>query len=60
MYGGKAILNKQVLSCLRKVAVVSEELIVNGELVPDCWRNYRESAFANIELSFRNKTFGNG
>ena len=32
----------------------------NRELIPHCWRSYRESTFANIEL-FRNKNmFGNG
>jgi len=30
-------------------------------LIPDCWRSYKESMFANIELCFRNKTLlGNG
>ena len=27
----------------------------NRELIADCWRSYRESTFANIEHSFRNK-----
>ena len=27
----------------------------NRELIPDGWRCYRESTFADIELSFRNK-----
>ena len=31
------------------------------ELIPDCWRNYRESMFTNTELSFRNeKLFRHG
>ena len=28
----------------------------NRELIPDCWRSYREGMLANIELSCRNKT----
>ena len=33
----------------------------NRELIPDCWRSYKESMFAKIELSFRNiNLFGNG
>ena len=27
----------------------------NRELIPDCWRSYRKSMYANIELSLRNK-----
>ena len=54
IYGGKAISNKYVFSFLRKVSTVSEDSIVIG-------RSYRESTFANIQLSFWNKTlFGNG
>ena len=26
----------------------------NRELIPNCWRSYRESTFANIKLCFRN------
>jgi len=40
---------------LRKVVIVSEYLNRNRALIPDCWRSYRESTFANIELSFRSK-----
>ena len=27
----------------------------NRELIPNCWRSHRESTFANIQFSFRNK-----
>ena len=30
------------------------------ELIPNCWGSHRESTFANIQLSFRNKKFENG
>ena len=61
IYVGKVIPNK-CFQFLQKVAMVSEDLFVIGirELIPDCWRSYRESMYANIKLSFRNKTvFGN-
>ena len=25
----------------------------NRESIPDCWRSYKESLFANVEFSFR-------
>ena len=28
----------------------------NMELIPNCWRSHSENIFANIQLSFRNKT----
>ena len=40
------------------MATVSEDRLV--ELIPDCWRSYRESTFANIELSLNKKKFANG
>ena len=40
------------------MSTVSENC--NMELIPDCWHSFRESTFANIALSFWNKTlFGN-
>ena len=39
--------------CLRTFAIVSDVLSVM-ELIPDFWRSYSESMFANIELNFWN------
>ena len=59
IYGGKAISNKCVFNFfLQKMPLVSEDLHCNMELIPNCWRSHRESSFANIQLSFRNKMFG--
>ena len=59
--GGKAISNKCVLSLFTKDGYSFERFNCNRKLIPDCWCTYRESTFAYVELSFRNKTlFGNG
>ena len=56
-YGGKAISKKYDLSGYTKGGCSFRKIICNMELIPDWWRSYRESTFANIELSFRNTTF---
>ena len=61
IYDGKAILNKYVLVFFTEGVYSFRRFNHNRELIPDCWRIYRESMFANIELSFRNKKLcGNG
>ena len=49
----KTISNKYVLCFSLKGGYSFRRFGCNGELIPDCWCNYTESMFTNIELSFR-------
>ena len=56
--GGKAISNEYVLSFYERLSMVSEDC--DRELILASLCSYRESMFAHVELSFRNKTlYGN-
>ena len=60
IYGGKAISDKYVLKFILPNMASLRRFHFNMNLIPDSWRNCRGSTYANIELRFRNKTFGNG
>ena len=61
MYGGKVISNKCFQFVFTKAGYSLKIFNCNRELISDCRRIYRESTFANIGFSFRNKMlFGNG
>jgi len=58
-YGGKAILNKNMLSLFYERWLYSlRRFNYNRELIPNCWCSYRENTFANIQHSFWNKQKG--
>ena len=57
----KAISNKHIFSFFTKGVYSFRRFTRNRDLIPNCWRSHRESTFANIQLTFRNKKlFGNG
>ena len=47
--------NKHVFSFFTKGVYSFRRFNRNKELIPKFWRSHRESTFANIQLSFRNK-----
>ena len=53
MYDGEAMSNKHVLNLFAKGGYSFIRFNYNRELTPGCWRNYRESTFANIELGLQ-------
>ena len=55
MYVGNAILNKYILISFTEGGYSFRIFNCNRELIPDCWRSYRESLFC-----LENKLFGNG
>ena len=48
----KQFLTNMFRVCLYKSGYSFRRFNCNRELIPDCWRSYRESTFANIKLSF--------
>ena len=51
----KAISMKSVLNLFTNIGYSFRKFYCNRELIPDCWRSYRDSTFVSIELSFDNQ-----
>ena len=55
IYGGKQFQTSMFSVFFTKGVYSFRRFNCDRELIPHCWRSHRESTFASIQLSFRNK-----